>query len=349
MPHPGLKKITLYASLGFLVLFIFFAIKIYFTVLVPNTKFESAEAFVYIPTNANYSVVKENLEPLLDDWESFDAWAQQQNYSIKVKSGKFRIEKGMTNFQIYLAMRRSVPVKVTFNNIERLESFASRISKLIEADSTSIMQAFQDEKFLQEHQLSKEEAFTLLLPNTYEFYWDTPASKFREKMSKEYWKFWNGEREQQAKKIGLTPAQVTTLASIVHKESVKADERPRIAGVYLNRLQKGMPLQADPTVIFAYKLENQAFEEEIKRVTGKLLQTNSPYNTYRNSGLPPGPIFMPDVSAIHAVLNPEQHNYLYFCASTTRFGYHDFAVTYTEHHKNAAKYQAWLQTQGITK
>ncbi len=349
MPHPGLKKITLYASLGFLVLFIFFAIKIYLTVLVPNTNFESEEAFVYVPTNANYETVKESLLPLVKDWDTFDAWAQQQNYPIKIKSGKFRLEKGMTNFQIYLALRKSVPVKVTFNNIERLENFASRISKLIEADSASIVEAFQNEKFLLEHQLTKEEAFTLLLPNTYEFYWDTPASKFREKMSKEYWKFWNGTRAEQAKTLGLTPAQVTTLASIVHKESVKADERPRIAGVYLNRLQKGMPLQADPTVIFAYKLQNQNFEEEIKRVTANLLQTNSAYNTYRNNGLPPGPIFMPDVSAIDAVLNPEQHNYMYFCASTTRFGYHDFAVTYAEHQKNAKNYQAWLQNQGITK
>jgi UPF0755 protein len=187
----------------------------------------------------------------------------------------------------------------------------------------------------------------MFVPNSYEFFWNTSAVKFRDKMAKEYRKFWTEARLEKAKKLNLTPIQVSILASIVHKETVKGDERPKVAGVYLNRLAKGMKLEADPTVIYAVKLQSNDFNQVIKRVLNKDLATNSAYNTYMYTGLPPGPIAMPDITALDAVLNPEQHNFIYFCASVTRFGYHEFAVTPAQHEANRQKYVAWISSQGI--
>jgi UPF0755 protein len=178
-------------------------------------------------------------------------------------------------------------------------------------------------------------------------YWNTTAEKFRDKMIKEYRSFWNAERTQKAQKQGLSIVEVTVLASIVHKESVKKDERPRIAQVYLNRLRIGMPLQADPTVIFAMKKKSNDFNQVIKRVFYNDLFLVSPYNTYKVTGLPPGPIAMPDITALEAVLNPEKNDFIYFCASVERFGYHEFAATLPEHNKNAKKYSDWINSQGV--
>jgi len=175
------------------------------------------------------------------------------------------------------------------------------------------------------------------------------AEKFRDKMTKEYRNFWNKERTDKAAKQGLTPIQATILASIVHKESVKKDERPRIAGAYLNRLKLQMPLQADPTVIYAIKKNSNDFDQVIKRVFYNDLRMSSPYNTYINLGLPPGPIAMPDITALEAVLNPEKNNFIYFCASVDRFGYHEFAATFEEHNKNAKKYSDWINSKGVTR
>lgn len=168
-------------------------------------------------------------------------------------------------------------------------------------------------------------------------------------MLKEYKNFWNTDRLAKAEKLGMSPVEVITLASIVHKETVKKDERPRVAGAYLNRLEQGMPLQADPTVIYALKLKDNDFAKVIKRVLYGDLTLSSPYNTYVHVGLPPGPIAMPDITAIDAVLNPEKHNYIYFCASVDRFGYHEFAATYPEHQVNAKKYADWINSTGTTR
>jgi UPF0755 protein len=186
---------------------------------------------------------------------------------------------------------------------------------------------------------------SFFIPNSYEFYWNTSADELAKKLTKEYQRFWNDDRTNKAKQLNLTPAQVYTLASIVHKETAKADERPKVAGVYLNRLNKNMPLQADPTVIYALKQKSNNWDLVVKRVMHNDLMTSSPYNTYRNTGLPPGPIFMPDMSAIDAVLNAEKHDYIYFCASVERFGYHEFAKDYNEHLKVAAKYADWVAKQ----
>jgi UPF0755 protein len=243
------------------------------------------------------------------------------------------------------ALRNNIPVKLAFNNQERIENVVGRVSSQIEADSISLMNIFKDPTFLKENGFTEDNVISICIPNTYEFYWNTKADKFRDKMIKEYRKFWNTERTSQAQKLGLTPVQVMTLASIVHKETVKKDERPRVAGVYLNRLRLGMLLQADPTVIFAKKKKLGNFDMVIKRVFSNDLKIDSPYNTYFYGGLPPGPIAMPDITAIEAVLKPEKHNYIYFCASVTKFGYHEFAVNESEHEVNRTNYINWLRKQ----
>jgi UPF0755 protein len=245
------------------------------------------------------------------------------------------------------ALRQNIPVKLAFNNQERLENFAGRIGAQLEADSLSVLNACLDPQFLADNGLNKNNVLSIFIPNSYEFFWNTSAEVFRDKMLKEYRKFWTSARVEKAKKLNLNPEEVIALASIVHKETVKADERPIVAGVYLNRLQKGMKLEADPTVIYAVKLVSNDFNQVIKRVLFKDLETNSPYNTYKFAGLPPGPIAMPDISAIDAVLSPAKHNYIYFCASVTRFGYHEFAVTPAQHEGNRKKYVAWVSSQGI--
>lgn len=312
-----------------------------------NTKFEEAEMYVYIPTDSDYESVKKIVAPYVDDIERFDAVAYKKKYPNNVKPGKFLFKKGMNSNELINALRINTEVKLSFNNQERLEDFAGRIGSEIEADSLSLLTVFKDATFLAENGFNEDNVLTMFIPNTYELYWNTTAVKFRDKMTKEYRNFWNEDRVAKAKAQGLTPIEATILASIVHKESVKKDERPRIAGVYLNRLHRGILLQADPTVIFAVKKKSNDFKQVIKRVLNKDLQVASPYNTYYSAGLPPGPIAMPDISAIEAVLNPEKHNFIYFCASVTRFGYHDFAVTQAEHEQNAKKYYNWINSQGV--
>ncbi|HEU4495548.1 MAG TPA: endolytic transglycosylase MltG [Flavobacterium sp.] len=320
---------------------------LYKKIFSPNTKFSEKEVFVYIPTDADYAAVEKIISPYIENMENFKMVAEKKSYTANVKAGKFILKKGMNNNDIVNSLRQPLNVQLAFNNQERLEDLAGRIGSQIEADSTSLMQVFTDKKFLEENGFTEENVLSMFIPNSYDFFWNTPAAKFRDRMAKEYRKFWNDGRKAKAEALNLTPLEVSVLASIVHKETVKADERPRVAGVYLNRLQSGMKLEADPTVIYAVKKAAGDFGLVIKRVLYKDTETVSPYNTYRNAGLPPGPITMPDVTAIDAVLNPEKHNYIYFCASVENFGYHEFAVTPAQHEVNRQKYIAWVNKQGI--
>ena len=312
-----------------------------------NTKFTESQVYIYVPTDANYSEVKKLLAPYIDNMERFDMVANKMSYPQNVKSGRFLLTKSMNSYVLVKAMRMNIPVKLAFNNQERVENFAGRVGSQIEADSLSLLTSFKDSIFLKENGFTKENVLVMFIPNTYEFYWNTTADKFRDKMIKEYRNFWNKERVAKAAQQGLTAVEATILASIVHKESVKKDERPRIAGVYLNRLRLGMPLQADPTVIYALKLKSNDFDQVIKRVFYNDLTMASPYNTYMNTGLPPGPIAMPDITALEAVINPEKNDFIYFCASVERFGYHEFAATLKEHNVNAKKYSDWITAQGV--
>ena len=345
-----IKKILIAIVLIGLVVAAFFANFVYKAMLRPNTAFNNEKAYVFIPTNATYKEVRSQLKPLLDDIDSFDNLAQRKKYTTNIKAGRFEIRKGMTNNDIINSIRsRNLPVKLSFNNQESLEKLAGRVANQIEADSSSILNAMKDSAFLDKNKFNEATALGMYLPNSYEFFWNTSAESFRDRMLKEYNRFWTETRIQKAQDIGLSKDQVIALASIVYEESKQASEQPRIAGVYMNRLRIGMPLQADPTLKFAaYKLPKYK-NTVIKRVLNIHKDIESPYNTYKNRGLPPGLIAMPDISAIDAVLNYEKHKYLYFAADAKRFGFHKFAKTLTQHNVNAREYQHYLSSQGINR
>ncbi|MFX0556807.1 endolytic transglycosylase MltG [Maribacter sp. CXY002] len=345
-----IKRILLTIVLVGLLVGGIFAYMVYGTFFTPNTSFANEKAFVFIPTEATFDQVKESLEPLLEDMDSFTAAAERKGYTANIKGGKYAIKKGMTNNDIINTLRvNNISVKVSFNNQETLEDLAGRISQQIEADSASLLASFKDVDFLKDNGFALENGIAPYIPNSYEFFWNTSAEEFRKRMLKEYEKFWTVERQEKAKKLNLTPKEVVALASIVHKETAKVDERPRVAGVYLNRLRKGMLLQADPTVIYAIKRKTGDFDTIIKRVLFKDLELDSPYNTYKYGGLPPGPIAMPDISAIDAVLNPEKHNYYYFVANVENFGYHMFAENLVQHNRNKAQYIRWINSKNINR
>tara|TARA_R110002050_G_scaffold74772_5_gene160204 strand:+ start:19633 stop:20676 length:1044 start_codon:yes stop_codon:yes gene_type:complete len=345
-----IKKILLAILVIGLIAAAFFANFVYKAMLKPNTVFNNEEAYVYIASNASYNDVRNQLEPLLEDIDSFDNLAEQKKYTTNIKAGKYAIKKGMSNNDIINSIRsNNLPIKVSFNNQSTLEKLAGRISKEIEADSLSLLNTMKDEAFLSKNKFNEATALGMYLPNSYEFFWNTSAENFRTRMLKEYKRFWSDKRIEKAHTIGLSLNQVIALASIVYEESKQASEQPRIAGVYMNRLRIGMPLQADPTLKFAaYQLPKYQ-NTVIKRVLNIHKDIESPYNTYKNRGLPPGLIAMPDISAIDAVLNYEKHKYLYFAADAKRFGFHKFAKTLAQHNVNAREYQRYLSSQGINR
>jgi len=265
------------------------------------------------------------------------------------KSGQYRIPKNIKSYHALVVILRSkqVPVKLTFNNFRLISQLAGHISRFIEADSLSVLSAMTATDFLDANGLKPETAISLYIPNTYEMFWDTDAASFVNKMQVEHKKFWDSTRLEKAKKINLSPAEVYTLASIVDAETTYVPEKKRVAGVYLNRLKtKGWKLEADPTVVFA------GGDFTVRRVTNDLLKINSPYNTYQNAGLPPGPIRMASVSAIDAVLDAEVHDYMFFCAKVPEPGQpaqHAFARNGAEHGNNARLYRQWLNSQKIYK
>lgn len=319
---------------------------IYSQFLTNNTQNSASEFFVNIPTGSNYDDVKKIIAPYVKNINTFETIAKLRKYDKNIKSGRFSFKNGLSAFAQVTSLRQNIPVKMAFNNQERIENLCQRVSEQIEPNAKKLENALYDSVFLKQNNLTKDNVIGIFIPNSYEFYWNTTAEKFRDKMLGEFKNFWNNDRLAKAKKLNMTPMQVTTLASIVQKETVKRDERPKVAKVYLNRLEQTMPLQADPTVIYALKQRDNNFEQVIKRVLLDDLKIASPYNTYVNLGLPPGPISMPDIDAIDAVLNPDNNKYIYFCASVEKFGYHEFAETFGQHNENRAKYVEWLNKQG---
>ncbi len=302
---------------------------------------------IYIKSTDNISDVKTALNEFIGNKNKFNWLVEKKNYQ-KPKAGKYIITKDMSLNDVVNLLRsgNQTPVKISFNNQNTLENLAGRISTQIEADSISLLQSFTNPKFLSEEKITNAQVLSYFIPNTYELFWNTSAEKFTNRMVKEYHRFWNDKRLEKAKALNLSPSQVITLASIVQKETPKTIEQPRVAGLYLNRIKKGMPLQADPTIIYILKQKNgQDFT--VKRVLFKDLKIKSLYNTYLHKGIPPGPIAMPDISAIDAVLDYEKHNYLYMCVNVEKLGYHAFANSMNQHKKNARKYQGWLNNQGI--
>jgi len=345
-----IKKILLAIALIGLLLMAGFAYYVYNAVFIPNTAFNNNEAHVYISTGANFSDVLEELKPLLKDIVSFEAVANRKEYSVNIKSGHFIIKKGMNNNDIINSIRvGNVPILIKFNNQERIENLAGNLANQLELDSLSFLKVFRNKEYLAKNGFNQDNALSMFIPNSYEVYWNISAKKFQERMYKEYQAFWNANRTQKAIDLNLSKKQVISLAAIVQKETAKVDERSRVAGVYVNRIKKGMPLQADPTVIYSKKLLDKDFNQEIKRVLYKDLELNSPYNTYQNTGVPPGPIAMPDISSIDAVLNFEQHDFYYFVADVKNFGYHNFAKTLAQHNRNKQQYVRWISQNKVNR
>ena len=338
--------------ISFLVLALFgvggMVYELYTRVYNPNIVFadDTKEKYIYIPTSSDFIKVVEVLSEngLLINANSFKWLAKQKKYTNNIKPGRYKIDRALNNNELINLLRsgRQVPVKVTFNNLRTKEQLAGKISSQIEADSLTLLEFISDTLFQQKLGLSDDNVACIFIPNTYEFYWNTSADQFVKRMLKEYQKFWNKERKAKANKIKLNYYQIATLASIVEKEqNIKRDERPKIAGLYLNRIKKKMKLESDPTLIFALGDFN------IKRVLNKDKKVDSPFNTYKHSGLPPGPICIPSINSIDAVLNASDHKYIFMCAKEDFSGYHNFAKTYTKHLLNARKYQKALNKRKI--
>jgi len=327
-----------------------FAYYVYQAVFSPNTTFETETKTLFIHSGTTFPELQKLIHPLLKNPSSFDKIASKKGYAQNIKAGKYILKKGANNNDLVNLLRsRNTPIQLSFNNQERLENLAGRIAPQIEADSLSLIKAFKESSFVNENGFTAENALAMYVPNKYEFFWNTSAEQFRSRMLKEYNRFWNAKRKEKAKSIGLSATEVITIASIVQKETAKVDERPRVAGVYMNRYINGWKLDADPTVIYAIKKHRNDWDLVIKRVLYKDLELDSPYNTYKYKSLPPGPIAMPDISSIDAVLNYEKHEYYFFVANVENFGYHKFAKTLAQHNKNRKQYVNWINKQGVNR
>ena len=313
----------------------------------PNTSFEDESIFLYVMEGDSLAF-RDSISKYIKSEKTFYKAAEKLDYLENQKTGRYKISKDIGNNDIVNSLKfNNTPVNVIFNNQERIENLAGRVSKQIYEDSASLVKAFKDKNFLSKNNFNNDNVLSMFIPNSYEVYWNIKPEDFRDKMLTEYNKFWNQQRTKKAEQLGLSKLEVISLASIVQKESVKVDERPTIAGVYINRLRKRMRLQADPTVIYSIKDYYKNFDTIIRRVLYRDLRLKSRYNTYRINGLPPGPIAMPDISAIDAVLDYEKHNYIFFVADPYNRGYHLFARNLSEHNRNKRVYTRWLNSRGI--
>jgi UPF0755 protein len=303
------------------------------------------EKYLYIRTGAGYDEVYKKIrdENIVKDTVTFNWAAHNMKYTDRVKPGRYRLTPGMSNRKLINMLKagNQEAVKLSFHTYRLKEQFAAFIAKNLEPDSTAIIHLLDSADFVKQYGFTTDNVYTTFLPDSYEIYWNTTPENFFKRMYDQYQKFWTPERKQKAAALNLTPIQVSVLASIVDAEALHDDEMPTIAGLYLNRLKRGQKLQSDPTVIFAVN------DFTIKRVLNRDLLTNSPYNTYMYKGLPPGPIMMPSVNAINAVLDYKKSDYIYMCAKADGSGNHAFAVTEAEHKVNARKFQQYLNERNI--
>jgi UPF0755 protein len=319
-------------------------------VMQPNLDLKGKERYeLFIKTGSTFEDVLEQLrkDEVLMDEKGFVWVAELKKYPNKVKPGRYLFKPGLNNNDLVNILRSGgqVAVDVRINHVETVRELCSVVGAQLELDSLELWRLLTNEEKMKQHGYSSTDILTLFLPNTYEMYWNISAQAFFEKMYKVHDEFWTEKRRTRAKEIGLTQKEVYILASIVEKETGKRAEQKIIAGLYMNRMRKGWPLQSDPTVIFALK---QLYPDTtIRRVLRKDLEIESPYNTYNILGLPPGPIVMPPASAIDAVLNYERHHYMYMCANPERPGFHSFAATLDEHNINQRRYSKWMDQQKI--
>jgi UPF0755 protein len=308
---------------------------------------EKKSTIIYIPTGSSFDDVLRILTEnnLLKNRASFEWLAEKKKYKNAVKPGKYRILAKMSNNALINLLRAGIqePVSINFNGLHTVDELMMRVGRRIEADSNDLLRAVHDDEFLSRYGFSSENVQALFIPNTYEFMWNTSLEQFFDRMAKEYKSYWTEERQQKAKALGLSQTEVAILASIVQSEQCcDQDEKKIIAGLYLNRLEKDMALQSDPTVIFAlgdFKIQRVYFNQ--------IKNTISPYNTYLNKGLPPGPIAFAHRSSMDAVLDRDKNDYIYMCAKEDLSGKHYFAKTFEQHEVYAQKYRAALKARGI--
>jgi UPF0755 protein len=330
------------------ILFSTFFVYFYQAFLTPNVKVEKKEFYLLIPTGATYKTVLDSLKKnkIIQDELSFNFLAKVLGYQDKVLPGRYKVSPEMSNSALLNILKggKQTPVKLVFNSVRLKEQIVSKVCKNFEADSVEFKKLMNDPKTCEKYGFTTETITCMFLPDSYEIYWNSSAQELLDRFYDEYKRFWTEERLNKAKEIGFTPIEVSILASIVGAETQKTDEKPRIAGVYINRLKStetGHRLQADPTVIFALK------DFSIRRLYEGQLRVDSPYNTYRYKGLPPGPINTPGKTSIDAVLNYEKNKYIFFVAKADFSGYHTFAETYQEHIQNAKLYQQALDMRNI--
>lgn len=309
----------------------------------PNTT--DGNRYIYVRTGATYDQVMHDVETsrIVRDMNGFKLVARAMRYSEHVRPGRYKVKKRMSNYSLVRMLRSGSqdPVKLVIKKVRTKTDLARLIGTSLEADSLQLLSLLDDSSFLSEFGFTPTQSLALVIPNTYEFYWNTSAEKTLRKLAKEWEKFWDDERRKKVADKGITPVQAMIIASVVEEETNVAGDKPNIASVYLNRVRIGMPLQADPTVKFALG------DFAIRRVTGAMLQFNSPYNTYMHAGLPPGPICTPSTTSINAVVNAPKTTYLYFCAKPDFSGYSVFASTYNEQINNANAYRRALDRRGI--
>lgn len=312
-----------------------------------NTERGAQDFYLLIPTGATYERVLDSLNAhqIIRDQTSFRFLAKLMKYPELVKAGRYRLRPDMANYDAIKLLRSGdqTPVRLTFNTIRLKSDLVHKVGTKFEFDSLAFARQLDDPKATEFYGFTPNTIMAMFLPNTYEVFWNTPLPKLLGRMKSEYDTFWSPVRREKANKLNLTPIEVSVLASIVEAETKSQAEKPRVAGVYLNRLRAKMPLQADPTVIYALG------DFGIKRLLRRQMLFDSPYNTYVHTGLPPGPINLPDPRSIDAVLDAESHRYLYFCASPDLNGTHIFAQDFADHLNNARLYQQALDRMGIKK
>lgn len=330
-----------------LVVMVLVVYNLYSRVFVPNVTMDAEHELFYIPTGSGFDYVIDGMEEkgIIENRRTFRWVAMKKEYDTNVKPGRYKIRNGLSNNELINMLRsgREDPVMVVFNNMRSLDQLSGKVSQYMEADSAEFATYLSDNELPLKFGFDAVTFTSMFIPETYEFFWTTSPEDFAERMNREYEKFWDGERDRKANKLDMTRAEVVTLASIVDEETLYDDENSRVAGVYLNRLEQRIPLQADPTLKFALG------DFSRQRILNEDKEIDSPYNTYKYRGLPPGPISIPSVSAIDGVLDYENHRYLYFCAKADFSGYHAFAHNYSQHLKNARAYQKALNSRRIYK
>ncbi|MBO4827575.1 MAG: endolytic transglycosylase MltG [Prevotella sp.] len=301
--------------------------------------------YVCIDRDDNIDSVFAKLEPIAKQHSltGYKTMVRHTSYADHIRTGRYAVKPGEGAFTVFRHLKNGIqtPVNLTIPSVRSIDRIASTVGRKLMIDSAEVMQALNDPAVMKKYGFDSTSIACFFIPNTYDMYWNISLDKFLDRLKREHDNFWNADRTAKARMMGLTPNEVVTMASIIDEETADDAEKPMIAGMYFNRLKIGMPLQADPTVKFALK------RWDLRRIWSNMLHVNSPYNTYMNVGLPPGPIRVPSAAGINAVLDYVHHDYLYMCAKEDFSGTHNFAVTYADHLKNAEKYSKALNERGI--